>query len=104
MLQHLTDFNKKLASLINEEKAADERVVCLALIHTFAKFVISDDNPHNKNVERKQREERALHLMNVVFETYDERLSFAPKAVKRHPCCSGEEDKHTDLCNTLRLP
>ncbi len=73
----MIEIHNKIVSAINSlGKGADMPMICAALLHTVGKIVMSDENPHNQNVGREDRKERFLETVNMVLETYGERVKF----------------------------
>ena len=69
-------FMAELAHFINNSKTTDPTIICLSLVHTFVQFVISDDNPNNKEISKEDRKKRALEMLNVVLKSHEEKLEF----------------------------
>ena len=69
-------FMAELAHFINNSKTTDQTIICLSLAHTFVQFVMSDDNPNNKDFSKEDRKKRALEMLNIVLKRHEEELEF----------------------------
>ena len=69
-------FMKELAHTINTSETKDQSVVCMSLIHTSFKYLMSDENPKDSGVSVEKRKETALQFLNMILETYEQKLEF----------------------------